>query len=261
HAALDRAAGAGVRGCGPPVGGGGRGGDALDRGAAGLVPARAGRRPGAAPLPGRDRGRAPDERLRARQRDRRLAPGLRPDPGRLQPVLSPPGAGRLVGSARARQAPGRDRDPRGELQPPGVRGAGGGARAAVLRPLTRVPRPAHDGPRLGADLRRDPATGARPEGRPPDRCSVRVGGVLGAVAGAGAPGGGGARVMNAVVGLARRVRAARGTELSCRGWPQEAALRMLMNNLDPEVAERPDDLVVYGGTGKAARSWEAFGHI
>ncbi|WP_371812191.1 urocanate hydratase [Frigoribacterium sp. CFBP 8766] len=52
--------------------------------------------------------------------------------------------------------------------------------------------------------------------------------------------------------------APRGTELSCRGWQQEAALRMLMNNLDPEVAEHPDDLVVYGGTGKAARSWEAF---
>ena len=57
---------------------------------------------------------------------------------------------------------------------------------------------------------------------------------------------------------ARPVRAPRGTELSCLGWPQEAALRMLMNNLDPEVAERPDDLVVYGGTGRAARSWEAF---
>jgi len=54
------------------------------------------------------------------------------------------------------------------------------------------------------------------------------------------------------------VRAPRGTEISCRGWQQEAALRMLMNNLDPEVAERPDDLVVYGGTGRAARSWEAF---
>jgi urocanate hydratase len=54
------------------------------------------------------------------------------------------------------------------------------------------------------------------------------------------------------------VRAPRGGDLSCRGWPQEAALRMLMNNLDPEVAERPDDLVVYGGTGKAARSWEAY---
>src|SRR5687767_10073794 len=56
----------------------------------------------------------------------------------------------------------------------------------------------------------------------------------------------------------RVVRAARGTERTCKGWVQEAALRMLMNNLDPEVAERPEDLVVYGGTGKAARSWEAF---
>ena len=54
------------------------------------------------------------------------------------------------------------------------------------------------------------------------------------------------------------VRAPRGTRISCKGWPQEAALRMLMNNLDPEVAERPDDLVVYGGTGRAARSWDAF---
>jgi urocanate hydratase len=59
----------------------------------------------------------------------------------------------------------------------------------------------------------------------------------------------------------REVRAPRGTELSCRGWQQEAPLRMLMNNLDPEVAERPDDLVVYGGTGRAARSWEAFDAI
>ena len=59
----------------------------------------------------------------------------------------------------------------------------------------------------------------------------------------------------------REVRAPRGTELTCKGWPQEAALRMLMNNLDPEVAERPDDLVVYGGTGRAARSWEAFDAI
>ena len=59
----------------------------------------------------------------------------------------------------------------------------------------------------------------------------------------------------------RVVRAPRGTTLSCKGWQQEAALRMLMNNLDPEVAERPDDLVVYGGTGRAARSWEAFDAI
>ncbi|HRE28758.1 MAG TPA: urocanate hydratase, partial [Anaerolineales bacterium] len=56
----------------------------------------------------------------------------------------------------------------------------------------------------------------------------------------------------------RVIRAPRGTELSCKGWLQEAALRMLMNNLDPEVAERPEDLVVYGGRGRAARNWESF---
>ncbi len=60
---------------------------------------------------------------------------------------------------------------------------------------------------------------------------------------------------------AREVRAPHGSELTCLGWQQEAALRMLMNNLDPDVAERPDDLVVYGGTGRAARSWEAFDAI
>ena len=60
---------------------------------------------------------------------------------------------------------------------------------------------------------------------------------------------------------ARPVRSPRGSVLSCKGWEQEAALRMLMNNLDPEVAERPDDLVVYGGTGRAARSWAAFDAI
>jgi urocanate hydratase len=59
----------------------------------------------------------------------------------------------------------------------------------------------------------------------------------------------------------RTIRAPRGSKLSCRGWQQEAALRMLMNNLDPDVAERPEDLVVYGGTGRAARSWEAFDAI
>jgi urocanate hydratase len=59
----------------------------------------------------------------------------------------------------------------------------------------------------------------------------------------------------------RLVRAPRGTAISCRGWQQEAALRMLMNNLDPDVAERPDDLVVYGGTGKAARDWASFDAI
>jgi urocanate hydratase len=59
----------------------------------------------------------------------------------------------------------------------------------------------------------------------------------------------------------RPIRAPRGSELSCKGWVQEAALRMLHNNLDPEVAERPDDLVVYGGTGKAARNWACFDGI
>jgi urocanate hydratase len=59
----------------------------------------------------------------------------------------------------------------------------------------------------------------------------------------------------------RVVRAARGAERTCRGWVQEAATRMLMNNLDPEVAERPQDLVVYGGTGKAARDWPSFDRI
>src|SRR5688572_28228917 len=57
------------------------------------------------------------------------------------------------------------------------------------------------------------------------------------------------------------VRAPRGTTLRCKGWHQEAALRMLMNNLDPEVAERPDELIVYGGSGKAARNWACFDAI
>ncbi|MEJ2290113.1 MAG: urocanate hydratase [Deinococcales bacterium] len=60
---------------------------------------------------------------------------------------------------------------------------------------------------------------------------------------------------------ARTVRAPRGTQRTCKGWQQEAALRMLMNNLDPEVAEKPDELIVYGGSGRAARSWEAFDAI
>src|SRR5438045_9661426 len=59
----------------------------------------------------------------------------------------------------------------------------------------------------------------------------------------------------------RIVRAPRGTEMSCKGWHQEAALRMLMNNLDPEVAEAPDRLIVYGGTGRAARNWECLDAI
>src|SRR5213595_1484108 len=59
----------------------------------------------------------------------------------------------------------------------------------------------------------------------------------------------------------RSIRAPRGSERTCKGWHQEAAMRMLMNNLDPDVAENPDQLIVYGGTGRAARSWEAFDAI
>ena len=61
--------------------------------------------------------------------------------------------------------------------------------------------------------------------------------------------------------MSRTIRAPRGTTLTCKGWPQEAAYRMIQNNLDPEVAERPEDLVVYGGRGQAARNWEAFDAI
>ncbi|UCF18541.1 MAG: urocanate hydratase [Gemmatimonadota bacterium] len=64
--------------------------------------------------------------------------------------------------------------------------------------------------------------------------------------------------MSTVTSAPHAVRAPRGTRISCKGWQQEAALRMLMNNLDPEVAEKPEELIIYGGSGKAARSWEAF---
>jgi urocanate hydratase len=67
--------------------------------------------------------------------------------------------------------------------------------------------------------------------------------------------------MEPAASVARPVRSPRGTQLSCLGWGQEAALRLLMNNLDPEVARDPDHLIVYGGRGKAARSWTAFDHI
>src|SRR3974377_167970 len=61
--------------------------------------------------------------------------------------------------------------------------------------------------------------------------------------------------------MSRIIHAPRGTQISCKGWQQEAVLRMLMNNLDPDVAEKPDELIVYGGRGRAARSWEAFDAI
>src|SRR5438132_10590401 len=67
--------------------------------------------------------------------------------------------------------------------------------------------------------------------------------------------------MTTTVSEARTIRAPRGSQISCKGWQQEAALRMLMNNLDPEVGERPEQLIVYGGIGKAARNWECYDAI
>jgi urocanate hydratase len=67
--------------------------------------------------------------------------------------------------------------------------------------------------------------------------------------------------MTTAIHAPRTIRSPRGTEISCKGWQQEAALRMLMNNLDPEVAERPEELIVYGGIGKAARNWECYDAI
>src|ERR1041384_5565438 len=61
--------------------------------------------------------------------------------------------------------------------------------------------------------------------------------------------------------MARVIRAPQGADISCKGWVQEAAMRMLMNNLDPDVAEHPDQLIVYGGSGKAARNWESYDKI
>ena len=61
--------------------------------------------------------------------------------------------------------------------------------------------------------------------------------------------------------MSQIIKAPIGTQISCKGWVQEAALRMLMNNLDPDVAEDPDRLIVYGGSGKAARNWECFDAI
>src|ERR1700743_2934021 len=96
---------------------------------------------------------------------------------------------------------------------------------------------------------RDRGSGRWPSWRSPDGIGVRLSAET---------------TMSAIVsgvdaGLSKGpFRAARGTTLSCKGWQQEAALRMLLNNLDPDVAERPQDLVVYGGTGRAARNWDCF---
>ena len=141
-----------------------------------------------------------------------------------------------------------DPDPRGGARP---RARGLDLRAP-LRPAAgdrrRARAPACDGPGTGRrqrPLARAGARGGRGSDRAAGSCSNRRA-IDDGEAGMSGP---------------RPVRAPRGTELSCRGWPQEAAMRMLMNNLDPDVAEHPDELVVYGGTGRAARSWDAFDAI
>ena len=70
-----------------------------------------------------------------------------------------------------------------------------------------------------------------------------------------------ANLKNYKAGAGSSIHAPTGTSLSCKGWHQEAALRMLMNNLHPDVAEKPDELIIYGGTGKAARNWECYEKI
>src|SRR5205085_2842810 len=98
--------------------------------------------------------------------------------------------------------------------------------------------------------------------RAPLEPAAATGAVLGAVRALGVPGPGPDRhLAPEIQALVDAVRAARGTALTARSWQTEAPLRMLMNNLDPEVAERPDDLVVYGGTGRAARDWASFDAI
>src|SRR5207247_1428206 len=122
---------------------------------------------------------------------------------------------------------------------------------AAARPAAR----AIAGHRRGA--RRASQDGGRGGPRPRGRAGARRGG--GSDPERRRHRGGGVRDRTASV--SRTIRAPRGAEITCQGWPQEAAMRMLMNNLDPEVAERPEDLVVYGGTGRAARSWEAYDAI
>src|SRR5439155_23739244 len=128
-------------------------------------------------------------------------------------------------------------------------------RAARGSPGPRVPEATHARAGCGAHLRGRAGGGPGTRGGPAHERGDRAGGrrdshgrVRSRRAGSG-------------MSAARVVRAPRGSERSCKGWVQEAALRMLMNNLDPEVAERPDDLVVYGGTGKAARNWASFDAI
>ena len=179
---------------------------------------------------------------------KRLAvPGER----RLDPQLGDAGGPRLDGLGRRaqaapqrRRARARDRDRAADRR---ARDRAARAAAARARHRRRDRRAARARARAGPR----PLPGARDRGRRRTRRTVA------ASAPRPNPPAGGSHDRQ----LHTTVRAPRGTDLSCLGWPQEAAYRMLHNNLDPEVAERPEDLVVYGGTGKAARDWASFDAI
>src|SRR5436309_1821169 len=150
-----------------------------------------------------------------------------------------PGGRRAHGNERGMEgrADSRERDPHRRDRAVG-RGAG-----------ARVPEAAPAGARRGGELRGGSGRGPAPARRPPAHGGYRT------------SGGGDSRGKvrsGGDMSAPRVVRAPRGPQRSCKGWIQEAALRMLMNNLDPEVAERPDELIVYGGTGKAVRDWASF---
>src|SRR5207247_2428276 len=180
---------------------------------------------------------------------------------------------RRAGGGRARARDARQRPVGAHRGQPGGRGPDGdergvesGAerrrchahrrdRAARRRSGTRVSEASDPGAGRGADVRRRAGRRPGPRRGPADERGDRARGRRRTRRPVRSRGAG------RVVSGARVVRAPRGAERSCRGWIQEAAVRMLMNTLDPEVAERPDDLVVYGGTGKAARDWDSFDAI
>src|SRR5436190_8016885 len=159
------------------------------------------------------------------------------------------GGPRLDGLERRAQAPGRAEQPRRHPRRRARRLNEGAGAPPAARARRGHRRGARGGARGGAGLRRRPLARARAGGGE-GACAVRCRSRRRRVS-----------RWSTAMSEARAIHAPRGTGLSCRGWQQEAAMRMLMNNLDPEVAERPDDLVVYGGTGRAARSWEAFDAI
>ena len=214
--------------------------------------------------PGVDSGHMIAQYTQAAHRLRAQAAG-RPGLRRLDPVQRHAGGPRvdgLVGGAQA--APRRRRADPGAGDRAADRGPGAGPACPARRP--RPPRP-RSSRRLRATGPRRPRRGPVP--RPGDRSRpwTTSGPATRCAPPRRSPGRWSKRRTFRMIERdltmegARPVRAPRGTTLTARSWQTEAPLRMLMNNLDPDVAERPDDLVVYGGTGRAARSWNAFDAI